>query len=256
MCVCHSVLSVPCSLLVTYSASFVDHLNFVFFVCCVGQSYCLVCSLQPFGHLWCSSCGSFLYFVFFVCCVCLSYVLVCSLQSFSHLWCFFCGSVLLFLCYVCVSVILSSLILAVVWSPMELLLWIIFVLCVLVCCVYLSYCLVCSLQSFGHLRSFFCGSLLYFVFFVCCVCLSYFLGCSLQSYGHIRCFFCGSFVFFVCCVLLSYCLVCSLQPFCHLRCFFCGSFLFMYVVCVCHTVLSVHRSILVVCWERTDLLAL
>ena len=41
------------------------------------------------------------------------------------------------------------------------------------------------------------------------------------------------------------------------RCFFCGSFLlFMFHVCLYHTVLSVHCSLVITCWESADLLAL
>ena len=37
----------------------------------------------------------------------------------------------------------------------------------------------------------------------------------------------------------------------------CGSFLlFVFSVCLCHTVLSVHCSLVVTCWERADILAL
>ena len=47
-----------------------------------------------------------------------------------------------------------------------------------------------------------------------------------------------------------------------MRCFFRGSFLLFYLclltyfVCVCHTVLPVPCSLLVICWKRADLLAL
>ena len=39
------------------------------------------------------------------------------------------------------------------------------------------------------------------------------------------------------------------------RCFLCGSFLF-FMFCVCHAFLSVHCSLVVICWERANLLAL
>ena len=39
------------------------------------------------------------------------------------------------------------------------------------------------------------------------------------------------------------------------RCFLCGSFL-LFLFCVCHAFLSVHCSLVVICWERANLLAL
>ena len=39
------------------------------------------------------------------------------------------------------------------------------------------------------------------------------------------------------------------------RCFFCGSFV-LFVFHVCHAVFSVHCSLVVICWEMDDLLAL
>ena len=53
--------------------------------------------------------------------------------------------------------------------------------------------------------------------------------------------------------------VSAIQYFCLLtdsrRCFFCESFL-LFVFGVCHAVLPVHCNLVVICWERADLLAL
>ena len=40
------------------------------------------------------------------------------------------------------------------------------------------------------------------------------------------------------------------------RYFFCGSFLLLFCVCLCHMVVSVSCSLVVICWERVDFLAL
>ena len=40
------------------------------------------------------------------------------------------------------------------------------------------------------------------------------------------------------------------------RYFFCGSFVCFFVSCVSHAYASVHCCLVVICWQRTDLLAL